>query len=117
MTIPRDTLAPQRPWTRWYAVRELGPVAAHPDLATMAAAAARSAPDRVALTYYGWTATHAELGRLSDGFAAYLACQGVQRGDRVAVCLQTSPHFVVAALGTWKLGAVLVTMNPMYRAA
>jgi len=83
----------------------------------MAAAAAASSPDTVALTYYGWTATHTELARLSSGFAAYLATKGVQRGDRVAVALQTSPHFVVAALGVWKLGAILVTMNPMYRQA
>ncbi|MGB8384612.1 MAG: AMP-binding protein [Dermatophilaceae bacterium] len=110
-----DPAGQDRPWSRWYAERRLGPLAAHPDLVTMAAAAARSAPDRLALTYHGWTATHAELARLSDGFAAYLASRGVRRGDRVAVCLQTSPHFVVAALGAWKVGAILVTMNPMYR--
>lgn len=110
-----DPAGQDRPWPRWYAERRLGPLAAHPDLVTMAAAAVEAAPHQVALTYYGWMATHAELARLSDGFAAYLASRGVQRGDRVAVCLQTSPHFVVAALGAWKVGAILVTVNPMYR--
>jgi long-chain acyl-CoA synthetase len=106
-----------RPWTRWYAERHLPPLNAFPDLVTMAAAAAAAAPERVALRYYDWTATHAELSALADGFAAYLAGRGVSRGDRVAICLQTSPHFVVAALGAWQAGAVVVTVNPMYREA
>lgn len=106
-----------RPWTRWYAERGLGPLQASPDLVTMAAAAVAAAPDRVALQYYDWTATHAELAALADGFAAYLAGQGVSRGDRVAICLQASPHFFIAALGAWKAGAVVVTVNSMYREA
>ena len=117
MTTANGPQVPDRPWSRWYAERGLGPLTPHPDLVTMAAAAVETAPERVALTYYGWTATHAELARLSGGFAAYLASRGVQRGDRVAVCLQTSPHFVIAAIGAWKLGAILVTVNPMYREA
>ncbi len=108
---------PSRPWLRWYSERGLGPLDPYPDLVTMASGAAAKAPDRIALTYYGWSATHAELGELSGGFAAYLAARGVRPGDRVAIGLQTSPHFVIAALGAWKAGAVVVTVNPMYRQA
>ncbi len=116
-TTTTPSASTPRPWSRWYQERQLGPLNAFDDLVTMADAAAATAADRVALTYFGWTATHAELARLSAGFAAYLGARGVGRGDRVAICLQTSPHFVVAALGAWRLGAVVVTVNPMYRAA
>jgi long-chain acyl-CoA synthetase len=57
-----------------------------------------------------------ELDASSDAFAAALASWGVARGDRVVLQLQNVPEFAVAMLGAWKLGAVAVPANPMYRA-
>jgi long-chain acyl-CoA synthetase len=106
---------PERPWLGWYAKLQLPDVTIHPDLVTMFRRAVATAPDKVAVDYYGWTATYADLDRLSRGFAAYLVDQGIERGDRIGIYLQTSPHFMVAALGVWRAGGVVVTMNPMYR--
>ncbi|MEU1097832.1 AMP-binding protein, partial [Streptomyces sp. NPDC005877] len=32
----------------------------------------------------------------------------IQSGDRVAIMLQNTPHFVIALLGAWKAGATVV---------
>lgn len=54
-----------------------------------------------------------ELSRRVEAVAATFADRGVGRGDRVAVMLQSTPEFVVTALATWHVAAVLVTVNPM----
>ena len=36
------------------------------------------------------------------------------RGDRVAVLLPNCPQFFVAEFGAWKIGAVVVGVNPTY---
>ena len=40
---------------------------------------------------------------------------GVVKGDRIGVYLQSVPHYVIILLALWKLGAVAVPLNPMYR--
>nr|WP_237549170.1 AMP-binding protein [Streptomyces sp. SID4950] len=74
------------------------------------------APDRVFLTYFDGRLTYREADTLSDSVAGHLAARGLERGDRVAVMLQNSPLFVLALLGAWKAGAVVVPVNPMYKA-
>lgn len=102
-------------WEDWYEQLGLPATMVHPDLVSLATAAFRSDPGAVAVDFYGWQATYADLDRLSGGVAAYLRDKGIETGDRVGVYLQTSPHFVIAALGIWRAGGVVVTMNPMYR--
>jgi long-chain acyl-CoA synthetase len=77
----------------------------------------RRDPDAVAVHYYGNRISRAELDQLSDSLAVWLIESGVSRGNRVAVSLQNTPMFAVALLATWKLGAVLVPVNPMLRTA
>ena len=76
---------------------------------------AAETPDRVFLAYFDGRLTYREVDRLSDSVAGHLATRGLERGDRVAVVLQNSPHFVLAVLGAWKAGAVVVPVNPMYK--
>ncbi|MET8785250.1 MULTISPECIES: AMP-binding protein [unclassified Streptomyces] len=71
--------------------------------------------DRTALSYFDGRITYAELDALSDSVAGHLAARGLERGDRVAILLQNSPHFVLALLGAWKAGAIVVPVNPMYK--
>ncbi|MEU6094611.1 AMP-binding protein [Streptomyces sp. NPDC047079] len=78
--------------------------------------ALRTVPgDRTALAYFDGRITYAELDDLTDSVAGHLAARGLERGDRVAVLLQNSPHFVIALLGAWKAGATVVPVNPMYK--
>ena len=51
--------------------------------------------------------SYAELSALSNRFANALAGLGVQRGERVFTLLGRVPALYVAALGTWKHGAVV----------
>ncbi|MDT0466288.1 class I adenylate-forming enzyme family protein [Streptomyces gibsoniae] len=71
--------------------------------------------DRTALAYFDGRITYAELDELTDSVAGHLAARGLEPGDRVAIMLQNSPHFVIALLGAWKAGATVVPVNPMYK--
>jgi long-chain acyl-CoA synthetase len=73
-------------------------------------------PGAVALHYFGLDITRGELDRLADALATQLTSGvGVGEGDRVAVSLQNTPAFVVTLLAAWRLGAIVVPVNPMLR--
>ncbi|KOU54377.1 acyl-CoA synthetase [Streptomyces sp. WM4235] len=78
-------------------------------------AAVARAPGRTALAYFDGRLDYAEVDALSDSVAGHLASRGVGRGDRVAVMVQNTPHFVLAVLAAWKAGAIVVPLNPMYK--
>jgi long-chain acyl-CoA synthetase len=44
-----------------------------------------------------------------------LAARGIGKGDRVAAYLQNVPQFVLTMLAAWKVGAIMVSVNPMLR--
>ncbi|HEV6967578.1 long-chain-fatty-acid--CoA ligase [Roseateles sp.] len=78
---------------------------------------ARRYPQRPALVYLGQTTTYAELAAQVDRLAAWLAERGIRKGDRVLVGLQNCPQLVIAHYAVLGLGAVVVPVNPMNRAA
>lgn len=55
-----------------------------------------------------------ELQGLANQAANVLAGAGVERGDRVAVVLPATPETAAIFFGTWKLGAVLLSMSVLY---
>ncbi|WP_153505597.1 class I adenylate-forming enzyme family protein [Cumulibacter manganitolerans] len=78
--------------------------------------AVRRSPDRAALYYLDRPMTFAELDRHSDAFAVALHSEhGVTRGDRVMLQLQNMPAFLIAQYAAWKLGAIVVPVNPMFK--
>ncbi|MEW1637641.1 AMP-binding protein [Streptomyces sp. NPDC093801] len=106
-----------RPWLRRLSAAQLAPVAPPASVLDAFRDAVARAPERVALAYFDGRVGYAEADALSDSLAGYLAGRGVRRGDRVAVMLQNTPHFVLAVLAVWKAGAVVVPVNPMYKSA
>ena len=57
------------------------------------------------------------LGRaagLSNRFANVLREHGVEQGDRVAMLLPPTPETAAAFFGTWKRGAILLSMSVLY---
>ncbi|MEU9102004.1 AMP-binding protein [Streptomyces sp. NPDC048361] len=78
-------------------------------------AAVARAPQHTALAYFDGRLSYREVDALSDSVAGHLAGRGLSRGERVALMLQNTPHFVIALLGAWKAGAVVVPLNPMYK--
>ena len=55
-----------------------------------------------------------ELQALSAQAAHALSAAGVQRGDRVAVVLPPTAETAAVFFGTWKLGALLLSMSVLY---
>ncbi|MDX6764803.1 AMP-binding protein, partial [Streptomyces sp. F8] len=74
---------------------QLAPVAPPPTVLHAFREAAARAPERTALAYFDGRIGYAEADELSDSVAGHLAARGVRRGDRVAVMLQNTPHFVL----------------------
>ncbi|MFI2201110.1 class I adenylate-forming enzyme family protein [Streptomyces sp. NPDC020192] len=106
-----------RPWLALLDDAQRGPVDPADSLVHALRAAVAEAPDRAFLAYFDARLSYREVDELSDSVAAHLAARGLERGDRVAVLLQNSPHFVLAVLGAWKAGATVVPVNPMYKSA
>jgi long-chain acyl-CoA synthetase len=64
----------------------------------------------------GGTLSYQELDDLVDRFATALYQLGVRKGQRVAVMLPNSPHFLIAFFASMRLGAIVVNINPIYTA-
>jgi len=60
--------------------------------------------------------TYADLGRAADRLAKGLMALGIDAGDRVAVWAPNIAPWLAAEFAIAKAGAVLVTVNPTYRA-
>ncbi|MEW6265044.1 MAG: AMP-binding protein [Thermodesulfobacteriota bacterium] len=77
--------------------------------------AAADFPERPALHYFDATFTYGRMEAMSAALAAGLAERGVRRGDRVILQLQNIPQYLISLYAIWKLGAVAVILNPMYK--
>jgi acetyl-CoA synthetase len=75
--------------------------------------------DKLAMLHERWDGVRREVawGELQDfaNQAAHVLREaGVQRGDRVAVVLPPTPETAAIFFGTWKLGALLLSMSVLY---
>jgi long-chain acyl-CoA synthetase len=73
----------------------------------------RKYPDHIALYFYGAEFTYAELESLTNKLANSLAKLGVRKGDRVALCMDNCPQYVIAFFAVLKAGAAVVQITPM----
>jgi amino acid adenylation domain-containing protein len=73
---------------------------------------AKRFPDKIALVCDGARLTYADVDAWSNRLAQALISLGVQRGDRVAICLPNSVEAVIAIFATLKMGGVFVVVNP-----
>jgi acyl-CoA synthetase (AMP-forming)/AMP-acid ligase II len=78
-------------------------------IARAPSAAGAGAADETTLTYHA-------LDRLSNRLAASLAELGVRKGHRVAVSLGNGHEYAALTYALFKLGAVLVPLNPSFNA-
>jgi len=75
--------------------------------------------DKLAMVWEDWRGSERRVawGELQDSsarFANVLRDHGVERGDRVAMLLPATPETAAAFLGTWKVGAILLSMSVLY---
>ena len=105
-----------RPWLSQYTTGS--PADIEPQFSSALAmwqASVERAGERPFVHYFDQTRTLAAVDTDADALAAALSDRGVAYRDRVAVYLQNVPQFVVALLAVWKLGAVVVPVNPMLK--
>ncbi len=75
-------------------------------------------PEDDALVYVdrGLRYSYAEFNEVVERSARALMALGLEKGDHVAVWGQNVPEWVTLQFATGKIGAVLVTVNPAYKA-
>ena len=75
-------------------------------------------PDRDALVvpFQDFRATYRELWDLTTHLARALIARGIAKGDRVGIWAPNRYEWVVVQYATARIGAVLVNVNPAYRA-
>jgi long-chain acyl-CoA synthetase len=116
----------ERPWLKFYD-KGVPATLTYPSatLDQLLAESVRKYPDKIATRFVlryilgervmiGGTLTYAQLNTQVERFAAALQSLGVKRGDRVAIMLPNSPHFVIAFFAAARLGAIVVNTNPTY---
>ena len=90
----------------------------HPlTIPALTAAAAEHFGDHPAVVDGDTTLTYVELVEAARTFAAALVASGVEAGDRVALWSFNSVEWIVAVLGVFEAGAVLVPVNTRFKAA
>ncbi len=81
-------------------------------------AAVERFPEREALVVcdQGFRATYRQLWDLTTRLACALLARGISRGDRVGIWAPNRYEWVVTQYATARIGAILVNVNPAYRA-
>jgi long-chain acyl-CoA synthetase len=111
-----DSIYEKRPWLKNYPEWVPHDIEIHNATAigdVMASASQK--PDAPAVHYFDETLSYADIDRLSNNFAAALEHFGVVKGDRVILVLQNIPQFLISTYAAWKIGAIVVPLNPMYK--
>ncbi|SPU02485.1 long chain acyl-CoA ligase [Bacillus subtilis] len=71
-------------------------------------------PDKTAISFYGKKLTFHDILTDALKLAAFLQCNGLQKGDRVAVMLPNCPQTVISYYGVLFAGGIVVQTNPLY---
>lgn len=77
---------------------------------------AETRPDARAIGYYGGDLSYGDLYDQVRHLAGALFLKGVAPGDRIALQMQNSPQYIIAYYAILVVRAVVVPLNPMYRA-
>jgi fatty-acyl-CoA synthase len=73
--------------------------------------------EALVVRHQGYRATYGELWEQVGLAARALIANGVQRGDRVGIWAPSRYEWFVLQFATARVGAILVTINPAYKAA
>jgi long-chain acyl-CoA synthetase len=69
--------------------------------------------DRPCVSFFGRRWTYRQVSDLVDRAAGGLRRLGVQRGDRVGLCLPNTPYAVIAFYAVLRAGATVVNFSPL----
>jgi len=106
----------RRPWLKNYPEGVPYDLDITPDtaLSDFVRSATRKA-EAPAVFYFDHSLSYGELHRYSNSLSAAFHDLGITRGDRIIIVLQNVPQFLIATYAAWKLGAIVVPLNPMYK--
>lgn len=83
--------------------------------ATLLEMSARRYPGKVAVILDDLKLRYAEVNGAANKIATGLVAMGVKAGDKVAIMLPNTPHFVLCYYAILKLGAVVVPLNVLFK--
>ena len=85
------------------------------NLVELAEASRQRYPDRIALRIFDRTVTYSDLIGSVEMAAGGLVKLGVRKGERVAIFAENCPEYLVLYLAAAKIGAILATINPLFK--
>lgn len=106
--------SPKKPWLANLPAE--GPDSITPDFdnaLSMFDAAVQRAPRAAAIHYFDGTLTYGDLSAAADALACHLQELGFGRGDRLALCTQNNPAFLIGVVAAWRAGGASVALSPM----
>lgn len=77
---------------------------------------AKKDPSKIAVIVKGKEYTYTELSEAALRLSFYLVKAGVQKGDRVAICIENSWQSIVSIYATTLAGGVFLVINPQTKA-
>ncbi|CAH2713430.1 Long-chain-fatty-acid--CoA ligase [Neobacillus rhizosphaerae] len=105
----------QKPWLKWYDPRVEEYVSVeHRSLYNFLESAVNRFTDKPAFTFFGrvWSYTNTKVN--TDQLASALHNAGFLKGDRLAIMLPNTPHYIFTLFAAFRLGGIAVQVNPMY---
>jgi amino acid adenylation domain-containing protein len=75
---------------------------------------AKATPDNIAVVYQDKRITYAEVDRISDRIAGYIASKGLGEEDVISVLISRSEWMAIASLGVQKAGCAYQPLDPTY---
>jgi long-chain acyl-CoA synthetase len=105
----------QKPWLKFYDPRVKENVSVeYTSLFDLLKQAANIHHDKPALTFFGKSWSYKETRMISEWLAASLYRIGFKKGDRLAIMLPNCPHYIFSLFAGFRLGGIIVQVNPMY---
>jgi long-chain acyl-CoA synthetase len=105
----------QKPWLKFYDPRIRENVSVeYESLFDLLKQAANIHNEKPALTFFGRSWSYKETRMISEWFAASLYRVGFKKGDRLAIMLPNTPHYIFSLFAAFRLGGIGVQVNPMY---
>ncbi|WP_160720422.1 long-chain-fatty-acid--CoA ligase [Bacillus sp. USDA818B3_A] len=105
----------QKPWLKFYDPKiDEHVYIEHHSLYDFLQGAVNQYNAKPALTFYQRVWSFNDTKAVTDRFAAGLYKNGFKKGDRFAIMLPNSPHYIFSLFGIFKIGGIAVQVNPMY---
>jgi len=107
-------LAELRPWLRfWHKNLPLKLDYPEVPLFDIIETSYRRYPDKASIIYYGNRISYKELWISILRLSGHLKDMGVVKGDRVALFLENSPHFIISFFAAIRANGIAVPINPL----